>query len=346
MSGAQRLTRQKPAFLRRGPDATQQLRRLVQLSFLALNVWIGVEFLLFVRFYETAGHSMRVERPAGVEGWLPIASLMNLKYWMVTGEVPASHPAGMFLLVAFLAISLLFRKAFCGWLCPVGTVSEYFWRIGQKTFGRNFVLSRWFDWPLRSIKYILLGLFLWAVASMSAPAIRAFLDGPYGAIADVKMLNFFRYLSVTSAVVLGVLTVGSFFIQNFWCRYFCPYGALMGLVALASPSRIRREPQLCIDCAKCARACPSSLAVDKLVTICSAECIACMECVTSCPAAGALDMVTVRRRVVPGWAMAAGIALLFLGVCAAARWTGHWDTRIPDGVYEKLIPRANEFGHP
>ena len=60
MSGAQRLTRQKPAFLRRGPDATQQLRRLVQLSFLALNVWIGVEFLLFVRFYETAGHSMRV----------------------------------------------------------------------------------------------------------------------------------------------------------------------------------------------------------------------------------------------------------------------------------------------
>src|ERR1035437_8790231 len=41
--------------------------------------------------------------------------------------------------------------------------------------------------------------------------------------------------------------------QNFWCRYLCPYGALMGLVSLASPLRIRRETSLCIDCGKCAK---------------------------------------------------------------------------------------------
>jgi polyferredoxin len=333
-------------FQRRQPDSTQRLRKLVQWSFLALNIWIGVEFFLFVRFYESWGHSVKAGRPAGVEGWLPIASLMNLKYWVLTRELPSTHAAGMFLLIAFLTISVVFRKAFCGWLCPVGTVSEYLWRVGRAAFGRNFRLPGWLDWLLRGIKYALLGLFLYAVGSMSAPAIRAFLSGPYGVIADVKMLNFFRYLSMTSAVVLAVIAIGSFFIQNFWCRYFCPYGALMGLASLASLTRIRREPRLCIDCAKCAKACPSGLAVDKLVTIRSAECIGCMDCVSTCPAEGALEMVSVRRRAVPGWAVAVGIAAIFFAVYGAARWSGRWDTQIPESVYQRLIPAASEFGHP
>ena len=93
-------------------------------------------------------------------------------------------------------MSWLFRKSFCGWLCPVGTVSEYLWRLGRRTFGRNFRLPRRLDIALRSLKYILLGLFVYAVGSMSVPAIRAFLEGPYGMVDDVKMLNFFRFLGL------------------------------------------------------------------------------------------------------------------------------------------------------
>jgi formylglycine-generating enzyme required for sulfatase activity len=94
------------------------------------------------------------------------------------------------------------------------------------------------------------------------------------------------------------------------------------LPALLSPLRIRREESLCIDCAKCAKTCPSRLPVDKLVTIKSAECTACMECVAVCPAQGALEMVAVRNRRVPVWAMAAGMAVVFLGVVAYAQWAG------------------------
>jgi polyferredoxin len=154
------------------------------------------------------------------------------------------------------AISWLLRKSFCAWLCPVGTVSEWLWQLGRQTFHRNWRLPRLLDIPLRSLKYILLGLFLYAVGSMPAPAIQAFLAGPYGLVSDVKMLDFFRFLSAAGAVVLALLVVVSVFVQNFWCRYLCPYGALMGLAALASPLRIRREAPLCIDCAKCAKACP------------------------------------------------------------------------------------------
>jgi polyferredoxin len=346
-------TRQEPPrklARRAAPGRSQALRRGFQAAFLALNVWIGVQFYWFVRYYETAGRSRFATRPPGVEGWLPIASLMNLKVLIQTGAVPRLHPAGMFLLIAFLAMSWLFRKSFCGWLCPVGTVSEYLWRLGRRLLGRNFRLPRPLDATLRSLKYVLLGLFVYAVGSMSASAIRAFLEGPYGMVDDVKMLNFFRYLGVTGGVVLALLAAASVLVQNFWCRYLCPYGALMGLAALASPLRIRRDAGLCIDCHKCARACPAALPVDRLVRIRSAECTGCLECVAVCPASGALMLAApgVRSgpRPVPAWAVAAGIAVLFLGICGYARWTGAWHTNLPSSVYFNLIPHANEFTHP
>jgi polyferredoxin len=334
-------------FIRRtGIDRSQTLRRSVQLAFFGLNAWIAAQFYLFVRYYETGGRSVWASRPPGVEGWLPIASLMNLKVLLATGQMPRLHPAGMFLLIAFLAASWLFRKSFCGWLCPVGTVSEYLWRLGRQTFGRNFRLPRKLDLALRSLKYLLLALFLYAVVSMSVPSILAFLEGPYGIVDDVKMLNFFRFLGLTGGIVVAGLVLASVFVQNFWCRYLCPYGALMGLASLASPLRIRRDVSACIDCGKCAKACPSALPVDRLVTIRSAECIGCLECVAECPAAGALMMSAPRRRRVPAWAIAAGTAVLFFGLSGYAQWKGYWHTDLASSIYFELIPHANEFTHP
>jgi polyferredoxin len=43
----------------------------------------------------------------------------------------------MFLLVTFVAMAFLFRKAFCSWLCPVGTLSKYLWKVGRKIFQRD-----------------------------------------------------------------------------------------------------------------------------------------------------------------------------------------------------------------
>lgn len=269
-------------------DRSQLYRRSFQAAFLLLNVWLGAKFYFWVRQFEVGVIDTNLHRPAGVEGWLPIAGLMNLKYWLLGGQVPQVHPAALFLLVTFLAISLLFRKAFCSWLCPIGTISEYLWRAGKKIFRRNFHLSRWLDLPLRGLKYFLLGFFVWAISTMSVLGIRDFMHSPYGLIADVKMLNFFRHIGQTGLIVLGVFVVASMFIQNFWCRFLCPYGALLGVTSWLSPTRIRRNTEACIDCAKCAKACPAALPVDKLVQIRSVECTGCLECVAVCPAQEAL----------------------------------------------------------
>src|ERR1039458_4096467 len=187
-------TPKKKLIRRTDRDRSQITRRGFQAAFLLLNLWIGGIFYFWVRQFEPGGTPTSLQRPAGVEGWLPIAGLMNLRYFILTHHVPTLHPAGMFLLISFLAMSFLFRKAFCSWLCPVGTISEYLWRAGQKLFRRNFFLPRWLDIPLRGLKYLLLGFFAWAVTSMAADELAAFMNSPYGVIADVKMLNFFRHL--------------------------------------------------------------------------------------------------------------------------------------------------------
>ena len=332
-------------------DYSQALRRTVQICFLLLNVYLGVQFYLFVRQFETYQAELRYTRPPGIEGWLPIAGLMNLKAVLVTGQVPLVHPAAMILLAVFLISSFLFRKAFCGWLCPVGTISEWLWKTGRSTFGRNFTLPRWLDITLRSLKYILLGLFLWVVVTMPVHAIEAFLQSSYGLVADVKILNFFRYMSTTAAVIIAVIVFASIAVKNFWCRYLCPYGALMGIAALASPLWIRRQVEKCVDCGKCAKACPSHLAVDTKIQIHSAECLGCLECVAVCPAEGALDLSLLGRRSVgrvrtePLW-VALALATVFVGVVGWAKWSNHWDTPIPPAVYQELIPHASEYDHP
>jgi len=338
-------------------DNSQRLRHIVQSVFVLLNAWLGIQFYLWVLFFERGGVGLEVPRPAGAEGWLPIAGLMNFKSFVLTGRVPAIHPAAMFLFMAFLAMSLLAKKSFCSWLCPVGTLSEVLAGIGKKVFGRNLHLPRWADLPLRGLKYLLLGFFVLIIGSMSAAAITEFMHTPYGLIADVKMLNFFREMSQTAMIVLAALFLLSILVENFWCRYLCPYGALMGLASLPSPLKIRRNPQACIECAKCARACPAALPVDKLVKIRSVECTACMACIASCPADGALRFSLAAgrgsaatqprfRRAVTPLALAAIIAIIFLGTVLVARATNHWQTNVPRPVYQELVPNANQATHP
>jgi polyferredoxin len=336
----------KKSFTRRGQDSTPAVRRTFQAAFALLNLWLGARFYFFVRYYETGGQTAWVGRPPGVEGWLPIAGLMNLKYTLLTGTVPGVHPAAMFLLIAFVVISLVARKAFCSWLCPIGALSECLWEGGRALVGRNSEAPRWLDIPLRGLKYLLLGFFGYAVAGMSAPDLREFMTSPYGVVADVKMLDFFRHIGTTGAVVIALLLVGSVLVKNLWCRYLCPYGALVGLVALFSPARVRRDADLCIDCAKCAKACPSLLPVDALVTVKSAECTGCLECVAACPAEGALRLSVGRSRAVPTWAVATAIAVIFFGIVGYAQITGHWHSDVSDAVYRQLVPAADSFAHP
>jgi polyferredoxin len=121
---------------------------------------------------------------------------------------------------------------------------------------------------------------------------------------------------------------------------------LLAFPTLLSPGKIRRNADSCIDCAKCAKACPARLPVDKLSVVRSAECTSCLECVAVCPVKDTLQMSFTHKKRVPEWMVAASLVAIFLLMVGLAKLTGHWNSPIPDDLYYKLIPQADLFAHP
>ena len=324
-----------------------RLRMLTQWGVLAVCLYLGVRFGLFVRHFETFGLTPAYARPAGVEGFLPIGALVSFKNWLVNGTIDPVHPAALVLFLTFLALAVLTRNSFCSWFCPVGTLADGAWKAGHKLHGRTFRVWSWLDLPLRGVKYLLLLFFLkLIVIDMPAAALQGFLASPYWAVADVKMLHFFTSPSTLSLVVLGILTVLSIIYRNFWCRYLCPYGALLGLLGLLSPLKVRRQQQHCTDCRRCSAVCPSQIAVHQRRVVRSPECTACLTCVANCPAPGALELrLSFWQRPLPGWGFALLVLLIFAGGIGAGMLTGHWESSLTTQDYQQLIPFASRLGH-
>jgi polyferredoxin len=321
-------------------------RLLVQTGFALTCVLIGVQFARFVRAAQQGALPLP-PRPPGVEGFLPISGLMGLVDWIHQGTLNTIHPAATVLVLTVVATALLLRKAFCSWICPVGLLSDLLAALGRKLFGRTFRPWRWLDVPLRGLKYLLLAFFLYSILTMGEVALRFFLESPYNRVADVKMGLFFVRLSAVGAAVLALLVVASVLVQGFWCRYLCPYGALLGLFSWASPVRVKRNPTSCIDCKLCDKACMARLPVSSSASVLSVECTGCLDCVAVCPVKDALALQAGPRRV-GVLAYAVAIVLLFLAGYSGARLAGLWQNGIGDAEYVQRVRAIDTggYGHP
>ncbi len=323
------------------------LRNIVQIVFALLTLYIGVKFYLFTEHYLSLKPSPEVSRPPGVEAFLPISALVAFKAWLATGVFDKIHPAGLVIFLTIIVISILFKKAFCSWICPFGALSEGLAGAGKFFFGRNFKLPKFLDYPVRSLKYLILLFFLNAILfGMSGIQAAAFLKSPYNMIADVKMLQFFQNLSGTSLIIIGFLLILSVLFENFWCRYLCPYGALLGALSIISPFKVSRDRETCIDCGACTKACPNRIEVAKADRVWSPECTGCLNCVNSCPVKGTLEFkAAIKKLVLSPKVMAVAVIGTWIAFVVAAKLTGHWETSITPEIYAKLIPIASRFGH-
>jgi len=328
-------------------NLTSGWRLGVQIAFTLASIIMGWQFYRFYQIAESTSAGALPTRPPGVEGYLPISGLMGAIDWIYQGTLNNIHPAATILFLTFVGISLLLRKAFCGWICPVGFISETLAKVGQLLFKRNFRPPSWLDIPLRSLKYLLLGFFVWAIFSMTPTALRAFIESPYNKVADVKMMMFFVKIGAVGGIVIGLLAALSVLISGFWCRYLCPYGALLGLFSWMSPVKVRRDPISCTDCGLCDKACPARLPVMSKLNITSVECLGCGDCVTTCPVPTAL-MIGTPERSLSAKRIALMILVFFLIGYGAARIGGVWKSDLPDDEYRYHIQNMNgeQYGHP
>jgi len=321
------------------------IRYAIQWTIFGLVLYAGVKFYLFVESLDK-GIIPNFDRPPSVDGFMPIGAFMALKLWLSEGIFDPVHPSGLVILGGAFLISFLFRKSFCGWVCPVGTLSELVFKIGRLIAGRNLKMPVYVDYPLRSVKYLLMAFFLYVILiKMTPQSIWSFLNTPYWKVADIKLLKFFVEPSSTTIIVLFLLFFLSLFYKNFWCRYLCPYGALLGLLAFFGLSRIRRDKERCINCGLCSKNCPASLPVDKKRLVHSPECTGCLTCVSYCPSKGALDM-SIGGKVISPFLFSLLAIAIFFGLILLGRLTGHWKSSVPPQELIELIPYLPRLMHP
>ena len=310
------------------------LRVAVQWLFLLFSCSLGVDFYRFV-LHCRGESAVFVPRPEGIEGFLPISALVSLRGWFLSGEINPIHPAGLVLFLTIIGISFLLKRSFCSWLCPVGTLAELCWKVGFRLFRRNFRPPPWLDISLRGIKYLLLLFFLGSILFLMAPgSVLSFISSDYNKIADIRMLDFFLHPSLLSLTMMGTLVLLSFPVKNIFCRFLCPYGALLGIVSSCSPMKVTRDKSLCISCGVCSAICPSYLPVMELERVHSPECLGCWRCIAHCPVHGALEMkLPGGRYAVPGLLFALLVVMMFWGGSVVGKMTGVWHTAIPFQEY-------------
>lgn len=228
---------------------------------------------------------------ASVDALCPFGAVETLITWVTTGNlITKVHSSNLILGLAVLVATLLVGNAFCGWICPMGTVQDGVWRVG-----RWLRLPQWrpgarIDQVLRSGRYVVLAV----VMGMSfATGKLWFADyDPYVTIFGLEWLGGWTEPLVWAVVITAVVLVASMLVERFWCRYLCPLGAVFAVLGRFSFLRIRRNATTCTDCNLCDKPCPVGITVSKADPLVNPDCVGCLDCVTTCPVRGALTITT------------------------------------------------------
>ncbi len=217
-----------------------------------------------------------------------------------------------FLILALL--SLIFGRFFCGWVCPLGAVLNFFsWLFRNK--------PRRFKKPPLRYKYLLLGFFsALALLGFTFPALldpitilfrtATFSFHPAGnellvlggriwdRLSSLTMLERHAFVqSLTWSLVFLALLVLNFAEQRFWCRYICPYGATLSLLATKPLLQLKVDSSKCTGCGICDAICPAS--ATPMTGWNGRECYQCFLCHVKCPEAAISSIFTLRSRPAP-----------------------------------------------
>ncbi len=287
-------------------------RKLIAFAFFALVTGIALR------------HVVVGGGPAGYPelcAYCPMGAIASLYVYLVHGQfLHHIHPTSFVVLGAVVLVTLLSRRAFCGWICPFGTLQEWIARVGKKILGRKIEPAAWLDRNLRYLKYLVLLLVVGGAWYAGTLVFRKY--DPYLAFFD-----FGESLSITwpGYAILAVVIVGALFIERFWCRYACPLGALLGLLSRVGFMKITHEEGTCTNCKAGIRLCPMGINPTLESDRRSVECIQCMECVAVCPIHNAVHVEAFGKRLRPAL-IGVSIAGAFLLVIGAAQYLDAWQT--------------------
>ena len=257
---------------------------------------------------------------AGVDAICPFGGLETL-FSLLTGSgfIKQMAASALILLIGMLVMAVIYRRSFCGAICPLGTLQGIFGAAGRRLFKHRPQVPRRVDAVARLIKYAVLVLF--AVWTWQAAELVMRPYDPWVAWAHLTSAELFTSFGVGFAILV-VSLVGSLVYDRFFCKYLCPTGALLGLLARFSVLNIRRDAAACTDCGMCDRVCTMNVKVATVDTVTSSECISCNECVNACPAAGALQVVAPSGKRIPSLVAVGVVVAVLVAIVGITTATG------------------------
>jgi len=319
-------------------------RWFIKTAFFAYFIFACVQLMRFAAWTRDAGPY--VGRPEVVAGLLPVGHFTSFFALVRGGGWDPLLPAGLVIIIGALAVSLLFKRGFCGFICPVGTVWEGFSALGRKLLkGKQIQLPHWLDITGRVFRYILAAavVFILVVVTPLTEAVQ-FRALPYMWVADIKIIAVM--IQPTYLIVILFAGAVSMLFGPVWCRYLCPVGGMYSAVAELSPCKVHRNEDTCIHCSRCTKICHAFIDVENDTVVRDTECDGCMDCVKVCPAEDCLQAKGPGGFVIAPWLWALLVVVLWLGIFGVAKLTGNWDTRVtPDqmkaAVQSGVIDRAS-----
>jgi len=252
-------------------------RTVVQVLFFMLIALIAVNHAV-----EDGVGAIPLLSNASLHAVCPFGGVVSLYQLVTEGSLTRQvHQSSLVLMVLVLVMAFLFGSVFCGWVCPLGSAQEWVGKLGKRLFKKryNHFVPRRLDQYLRYLRYIML---VWVLYITATSGRLAFGDiDPYYAL-----FNFWTgEVAITALAVLGFTLLASLAVERPWCKYACPYGALLGITNLFSVFSIRRREPTCISCDMCTQNCPMNIQVDAVKSVRDHQCIGCLECTSEaiCP---------------------------------------------------------------
>jgi polyferredoxin len=233
-------------------------------------------------------------RGGSFDSFCPFGAVETFLPYIFTGHtLKTTNLLNFSIMLGVLGVALVAGRAFCGWMCPLGTLQDFLAAWGRRLTGERkhirgkaskallpLRLPAAADKYLRYAKYLILALIL--VASLYA------VYPPLHEFCPVRAVFSFKMTPLLWSVLIAFL-ITSVFVERAWCKYLCPLGATLAVFNRISPVRLVSDQNHCNACGRCDIECSMGIQ-DVPDNLTNTECIRCLECLDTCTKPEAMEL--------------------------------------------------------